>query len=138
MQVDQLTYPLNDRAHRFPMPAGGLFSTANDVAKFARMILNGGTVNGKRIVSEASIHEMTRTQNKGMGGKTYGLGWGVGEHGYGHGGAYSNAMEVNPSTGRILVFMVQQNGPYGTAAGENIVPTLERLANELVQASHHE
>lgn len=138
MQVDQLTYPLDDRAHRFPMPAGGLFSTAADVAKFARMILDGGTANGKRIVSEAAIREMSRTQNKGLGGKNYGLGWGVGEHGFGHGGAYNNAMEINPSSGRILVFMVQQNGHYGTSAGENIVPTLERLADELVQASHRE
>ncbi len=29
--IDQLTYPLNDRLHRYPMPAGGLFSTAEDV-----------------------------------------------------------------------------------------------------------
>lgn len=132
MQVDQLTYPLDDKSHRFPMPAGGLFSTAGDVARFAQMILNGGIVNGKRIVSEASIREMTRVQNHGLTGKDYGLGWSVGEHGFGHGGAYSNAMEIRPGTGRILVYMVQQNGHYGTAAGDTIVPTLERAADNLV------
>jgi CubicO group peptidase (beta-lactamase class C family) len=134
MQIDQLTYPLNDRARRFPMPAGGLFSTASDVATFCQMILNGGIANGKRIVSEAAIREMTRTQNKMLDGKNYGLGWGISEHGFGHGGAYNNAMEISPSNGRILVFMVQQSGPFGTTAGESIVPSLERIADGLVSA----
>jgi CubicO group peptidase (beta-lactamase class C family) len=132
MQIDQLTYPLNDRARRFPMPAGGLFSTASDVATFCQMILNGGIANGKRIVSAAAIREMTRTQNKMLDGKNYGLGWGISEHGFGHGGAYNNAMEISPSNGRILVFMVQQSGPFGTTAGESIVPSLERIADGLV------
>jgi CubicO group peptidase (beta-lactamase class C family) len=135
MDVDQLTYPLDDRTRRYPMPAGGLFSTASDVAKFARMILNGGMAHGKRMVSEAAIREMTRTQNKMLGGKNYGLGWGISDHGFGHGGAYNNAMEISPSNGRILVFMVQQSGPFGTAAGESIVPTLERIADDLVSTN---
>jgi CubicO group peptidase (beta-lactamase class C family) len=135
LQIDQLTYPLNDKARRFPMPAGGLFSTAGDVATFCQMILNGGIAHGKRIVSEAAIREMTRTQNKMLDGKNYGLGWGISDHGFGHGGAYNNAMEISPSNGRILVFMVQQSGPFGTTAGESIVPSLERIADDLVSTS---
>jgi CubicO group peptidase (beta-lactamase class C family) len=131
IHIDQLTYPLDDRAHRFPMPAGGLFSTAADVAKFAQMILNGGMANGHRIVSEASIREMTSRQNKGLGGTSYGLGWSVSDTGFGHGGAYNNAMEIDRTKGRILIFMVQQSGPYGTPAGKAIVPTLEKLADQL-------
>ena len=45
MEIDQLTYPLSNRA-RMPMPAGGLFSTASDVAKYCQMIFNGGTAQG--------------------------------------------------------------------------------------------
>jgi CubicO group peptidase (beta-lactamase class C family) len=135
LQIDQLTYPLNDKTRRFPMPAGGLFSTAGDVARFCQMILNGGIVNGKRIVSEAAIREMTRTQNKMLDGKNYGLGWGISDHGFGHGGAYNNAMEISPSNGRILIFMVQQNGPFGTTDGESIVPSLERIADGLVSTN---
>jgi CubicO group peptidase (beta-lactamase class C family) len=132
LQIDQLTYPLDDRAHRFPMPAGGLFSTANDVAKFAQMLLNGGVAGGKRIVSETAIREMTSTQNKGFGGKNYGLGLSIGEHDFGHGGAYNNAMEINDGAGRILIFMVQQAGPFGAGAGDSIVPALEKIADRLV------
>lgn len=42
LTVTQLHYPLTDRAKRFPMPAGGLFSTAADVAVFGQMVLNEG------------------------------------------------------------------------------------------------
>ena len=57
--IGQLEYPLGDRTRRFPMPAGGLFSTAADVARFCRMVLNGGTLDGKKILSEAAVKEMT-------------------------------------------------------------------------------
>ena len=132
VNIDQLTYPLDDRVHRFPMPAGGLFSTAADVAKFAQMILNGGVAGGHRIVSEAAIAEMTRQQNQGLHGTSYGLGWSLSETGFGHGGAYNNALEINIVRGRILIFMVQQDGPFGTPAGKTIVPTLEKLADQLI------
>lgn len=134
VQIDQLTYPLNDRQHRYPMPAGGLFSTAADVARFCQMILNGGTYNGHRFVSEQAIHEMTTRQNGPTNEAGYGLGWGVSDGAAGHGGAYKNAMNIDFKTGRILVFMVQQNGPWGTTKGDGINSNLERLANEITPA----
>ena len=132
--IDQLTYPLSDRAHRYPMPAGGLFSTAADMEKFCRMILNGGTLDGKRYISERALHQMTSTQNGTLGGTDYGFGWAVSNGSFGHGGAYKNAIDIDPATGRILVFMVQQNGPWGTPDGDSILPTLKRIANEIVAA----
>lgn len=132
--VDQLTYPLSDRAHRFPMPAGGLFSTAADLEKFCRMILNGGALDGKRYISERSLHQMTSTENGALGNTNYGFGWGVSKDGFGHGGAYKNSIDIDPVAGRVLVFMVQQNGPWGTPDGDNILPTLKRLANEAITA----
>ena len=46
--VSQLIYPITDRTRRFPMPAGGLFSTAQDTALFCRMMLRGGEFNSRR------------------------------------------------------------------------------------------
>jgi CubicO group peptidase (beta-lactamase class C family) len=40
ISVTQLRYPLDDR-RRQPMPAGGLFSTAHDLARFCQMVLAG-------------------------------------------------------------------------------------------------
>jgi len=130
--VDQLTYPLNDRQHRYPMPAGGLFSTAADVSIFCRMILNGGVLDGRRYISQASLHAMTTEQSGGLNKSSYGFGWAVSANGFGHGGAYKNAMEIDVAKGRILIFMVQQAGPWGTADGDGIVSNLERLSDDVV------
>jgi len=130
--ISQLTYPLNDRKHRFPMPAGGLFSTAVDVSKFCQMILNGGTLNGKRYISPASLHAMTSVENGGLGKQNYGFGWSISKSGFGHGGANKNAMDIDTTTGRIFIFMVQQDGPWGTTSGDTMVPTLQKLADGLV------
>lgn len=133
--IDQLTYPLDDRQHRYPMPAGGLFSTAEDVSRFCRMILNGGELNGRRYLSVNAVREMTSIQNMGLAGSDYGFGWGISADGMGHGGAYNNAMEISRTKGRILIFMVQQNGPWGTDEGKTIVKTLEPLADSLAASS---
>jgi CubicO group peptidase (beta-lactamase class C family) len=135
VQINQLTYPLNDTHHRYPMPAGGLFSTATDVSKFCQMILNGGSLHGRQYISAESLHTMTSVQNRGMEKRDYGFGWSISKNGYGHGGAFNNAMEINTSTGRILIFMVQQDGHWGTSEGEAMVPTLEKLSDELVSQS---
>lgn len=133
--ITQLTYPLDDRQHRYPMPAGGLFSTARDVTVFSQMVLNGGTLNGRRYLSSAAVRMMTSRQNGGLGGTDYGFGWAVSETGFGHGGAYNNGLDIDPGTGRILVFMVQHSGVWGTADGGAMMSTLERLANQMVAAA---
>ena len=129
--ISQLTYPLSDHQHRFPMPAGGLFSTAADVSTFCRMILNGGTLSGIRYISPASLRAMTSLQNGGMGNQNYGFGWGITKNGFGHGGANKNAMDIDATTGRIFIFMVQQDGSWGTPAGDTMTSTLEGIAENL-------
>ena len=47
------------RRDRFPAANGGLFSTAPDYARFCRMILNGGELDGKRYVTRESVALMT-------------------------------------------------------------------------------
>ena len=58
-------------------PAGSINSSANDMAKWVRFVLNGGTVGGKRLISEASFNEWTKPQIKvdPAGTVHYGLGW---------------------------------------------------------------
>ncbi|MEI6160837.1 MAG: serine hydrolase domain-containing protein, partial [Roseococcus sp.] len=47
-------------APRFDCGGGCAVSTAGDYLRFAQMLLNGGTLNGQRILSRASVAEMTR------------------------------------------------------------------------------
>ncbi len=107
--ITQLHYPLNDRK-RQPMPAGGLFSTAADLGRFCRMVLNGGTFEGKRYLSEAAVKEMTSKQTGEALKEGYGLGWSTGGGTFGHGGAYATNMTIDPKRGLVLVWMVQHAG----------------------------
>ncbi len=58
-------------------PAGSINSSANDMAKWLRFVLNGGTVDGKRLVSEKNYTEWLKPQMKvnPAGTVNYGLGW---------------------------------------------------------------
>src|SRR5579863_1398181 len=94
--ISQLTYPLTDRTRRMPMPAGGLFSTAQDTALFCRMLLNGGELDGRRYLSPESFRELTKRQTPGSVKESYGLGFGVGPDWFGHGGAQATNMEIRP------------------------------------------
>jgi CubicO group peptidase (beta-lactamase class C family) len=107
--IGQLKYPLSDRS-RQPMPAGGLFSTASDVARFCQMVLNGGVLDGKRYLSKEAVALMTSKQTGDALKEGYGLGWGTGGGAFGHGGAHATNMTIDPKPGLILVWMVQHAG----------------------------
>ena len=107
--VSQLTYPLTD-PQRGPSPAGGYFSTAQDMARFCQMILNGGVFEGKRYVSEAAVRQMTSKQTGESLKDGYGFGWSTGDEGCGHGGAYATNMTLDRKRGLILIYMVQHAG----------------------------
>jgi CubicO group peptidase (beta-lactamase class C family) len=116
VKIGQLKYPLDNR-ERQPMPAGGLFSTAEDVGRFCRMVLNKGTFGGKRILSEEAVKEMTSKQTGKVVKNDYGLGWNSGET-CGHGGAHATGMLINRKSGLITVWMVQQSGPFPGDGGK--------------------
>ena len=108
--ISQLIYPLTDRTRRFPMPAGGLFSTAQDTAIFCQMLLNRGELRGRRYLSEAAFKELTKRQTPEPLKESYGLGFAVGPDWFGHGGAHATNMEVHPADGIAIVWMVQHAG----------------------------
>jgi CubicO group peptidase (beta-lactamase class C family) len=56
-------------------PAGSINSSARDMAQWLRFVLNSGTVNGKRLVSEKGFDEWLKPQMKIAGKSSYGLGW---------------------------------------------------------------
>ena len=107
--IDQLRYPL-DGPGRYPMPAGGLFSTATDMAQFCQMVAGHGMYKGKRILSEESVKQMTSRQTPDTLDIGYGAGWSLGENTVGHGGALATGMNISTKTGRIAVWLVQHAG----------------------------
>jgi CubicO group peptidase (beta-lactamase class C family) len=110
--IEELTYPLDDRATRYPAPGGGLFSTAADVGKFCRMLLRAGEVDGRRYLSHSAIEAMSTPHIDPMSNETsplaYGLGWSAGENGsFGHGGMYGSSMRIFPVEGVATAWLQQ-------------------------------
>jgi len=56
-------------------PAGAINSSARDMAQWVRLMLNNGTHNGRRLVSEKGFDELIRKQMNIGGTVDYGLGW---------------------------------------------------------------
>ena len=101
-----LSTPYTDRATRFPEAGGGLFSTAEDIARFLRMLLRGG----EGFLSASSMATLTTRQTPPCVDANYGVGMALDGDAYGHGGALNTAMSVIPRTGLATVYLVQLAG----------------------------
>lgn len=142
--VERASHWLNDLSEpRPPNPSGGLFSTAADMARFYQMILNGGELDGRRIVSKASVDQMVKLQTGDLTtGFTPGNGWGLGwcivrepqgvsgmlsAGTYGHGGAFGTQGWVDPQRQMIFVLMIQRTG-FGNSDASAIRAAFQKLA----------
>jgi len=99
----------------------GLVSTAMDYLKFAQMLLNGGELNGTRLVSRKTVEIMTANQIGGLfinaTGDKFGLGFSVPEasgykgvgaaNSYGWGGAFTTNFWFDKKEGIAAVLMTQ-------------------------------
>ncbi len=108
----------------YPRANGGLFSTAGDYAKFARMILRGGELDGRRYLKEETVRQMTSPvtgdlQTGFTPGNAWGIGWcvvrepqGVSEAlspgSFGHGGAHGTQAWIDPVKSRFYLLFVQR------------------------------
>ncbi len=54
------------RQHPWPSGAGGLFSTPGDYARFAQMLVNGGDLDGVRVLSPKMVELMTMDHLHGL------------------------------------------------------------------------
>jgi CubicO group peptidase (beta-lactamase class C family) len=119
---------------RPPQGNGGLYSTATDYARFCRMLLNGGTLDGRRYLSAEAMTFLTtpltgdlptgffQTDQWGNRGANYG--WGLSTSilktphdgvaamlspgTYGHGGAWGTQAWIDPVKGVAYVLMIQR------------------------------
>ena len=62
---------------RPPLGGAGLFSTAEDVARFYQMMLRKGSLNGRRILEPQTVAELTRKQTGSLQARP-GMPWGLG------------------------------------------------------------
>ncbi|WP_165072904.1 serine hydrolase domain-containing protein [Paludisphaera rhizosphaerae] len=135
---------------RFPAANGGLFSTAPDYARFCRMILNGGELDGKRYVKPGSVALMTSVQTGDLKtgftpGNGWGLGWCVAQQpqgvtavlspgSFGHGGAYGTQAWIDPVKKRAYILMIQRADYPNSDASEVRKAFQEAAAASLTEA----
>jgi CubicO group peptidase (beta-lactamase class C family) len=125
--LDPVRRTLSDRS-REPTPAGGLYSTAADMAKFCQMILNQGTSAGRRYVSTERVKQMTSRQTADGIAESYGFGWTTREDLASHNGAWKTNMSVDTQTGLITILMVQVAGWRDDKEGKKLEPAFRNAA----------
>ncbi len=119
----------------------GLFSTAEDVAVFAQMILNGGIHAHERLLGRATIEEFTRPQKIGDSART--LGWDVpsdpsssgryfSPRSFGHTGFTGTSLWIDPQ--RKLFIVLLTNRVHPTRANEKIRAVRPALHDAVIEA----
>ena len=121
----------------------GLFSTADDLAVYCQMILNGGEYNGARILSPLGVAEMTRPRQVTEDGGSRALGWDVyttfstnrGDlfppGSFGHTGFTGTSLWIDPASETFVVFLSNRVHPDGKG---DVGPLRGRVANVVAGA----
>jgi len=103
----------------------GVFSTAQDLARFAQMMLNGGELDGVRIVSAATIQKFTEPQTPPDQPILRGFGWDIdspysGNRGelfpigsFGHTGFTGTSLWIDPQTQTYVILLANSVHPTG-------------------------
>ncbi len=123
----------------------GVFTTARDVARFARMVLGGGELDGVRIFKRETIALMTSVQTPAEIPARRGLGWDIDSGfsrprgavfplgSFGHTGFTGTALWIDPFSKTFWILMSNRLHPDGKG---NVLPlqfTLGTLAAEAVE-----
>ena len=132
------------RAYLMDKVAGhaGLFSTAEDLAVYAQMMLNGGHYGGKRILSRATVELMTDAYRIVEGEKVSirGLGWdkltgyssnraeNMSDRAYGHGGFTGTVLWIDPAHELFFIFLSNRVHPNGKGSVNRLAGRMATVA----------
>jgi CubicO group peptidase (beta-lactamase class C family) len=122
----------------------GLFSTADDLAVFAAMLLNKGEYNGVRILSPLTVDRMTSIYSK-IPSLGRGLGWDLaspyasvagdlfGPASFGHSGYTGTSIWIDPETQTAVILLTNWVHPDDKSKGP-IIALRGRVANAVAAA----
>lgn len=108
----------------------GVFSTAEDLAKFAHIFINGGKYGGKSILKPETIKLMLENQNAAFPGNDHGLGWELGQgwmmdalsegtDSFGHTGYTGTSIVVSPNNKTIAILLTNRVHPTRATVSTN-------------------
>ena len=110
---------------KYPLPEGGLYSTVADLFRLYQTMLNGGQLEGVRLLSKGSVDLMTANHTGILPGAAAGMSAGIGwatvrdpaaaltllsSGTYGHGGRYGTYCFIDPKRDMIGIFMIHREG----------------------------
>ncbi len=104
----------------------GLFSTASDLSIYCRMLLNGGSWKGKRILSPAAVRMLTTTQSHGRAygfDVSSGYAWVKGPaspSAFCHSGYTGTSLVCDPATGTYLILLTNSVHPHDKGTSKPI------------------
>jgi uncharacterized protein YbbC (DUF1343 family)/CubicO group peptidase (beta-lactamase class C family) len=122
----------------------GVFTTAPDMARYARMMLNLGELDGVRIFKPETVKLMTSVQTPPGLDDRRGFGWDIdsgfsrlrGEHfplgSYGHTGFTGTAFWIDPFSKTFFIFLSNRVHPNGVGNVLKLYRTIGTLAAEAV------
>jgi uncharacterized protein YbbC (DUF1343 family) len=131
------------RAFRLGGVAGhaGVFSTATDLSRFARMLLGHGTLDGVRVLPASAVDALTtphilgedvralswdmRTRYSGLRGKR------LSAHAFGHGGFTGTSLWIDPDRDLFIIFLSNRVHPDGKGY---VIPLAGAIADRAVIA----
>ena len=119
----------------------GLFSTAADLGRLAQLYLNGGELDGRRLLEPETLAEMTRNQIGRIGSR--GLGWELNAayymghlaspRTYGHTGFTGTSLVIDPRRDLIVVLLTNRVHP--TRDGPSMNSTRQAVADAALAAA---
>jgi CubicO group peptidase (beta-lactamase class C family) len=124
----------------------GLFTTAGDLARFARMLLNKGELEGVRILRSETVTAMTSVQSPATISALRGFGWDIDSEysrrgsifafgSYGHTGFTGTSIWIDPFSNTFLILLTNRVHPDGKGDIRSLQRTLATLAAEAVGLS---
>lgn len=119
----------------------GLFSTATDLARFARLYLNGGRLDGRQVLDSAMIRQFTTVQNPTVSLRA--LGWEtptgrnsagqrLSRRAFGHTGFTGTSLWMDPERNLFVVLLTNRVNP--TRQNSRIGAVRSRLADAVSAA----
>lgn len=115
----------------------GLFSTAADLTRFARMLLRGGELDGVRILSPLTVARMISSSTPETEANVRGLGWDMDSSysvnrgellplgSFGHTGFTGTSLWIDPATKAYVIFLSNRLHPDGRG---DVTPLRARVA----------
>uniref|UniRef100_C6E175 Beta-lactamase n=1 Tax=Geobacter sp. (strain M21) TaxID=443144 RepID=C6E175_GEOSM len=121
----------------------GLFSTARDLGRLCRMMLGGGTLDGRRVLAGRTVDQMTAPYFSRGGGVVRGLGWdisspfssprgnGFSRISFGHTGYSGTSIWIDPASDTFVILLTARLDYKNTHEFSKLRGDLSTVASQL-------